>query len=135
MEAAAAYLRAMRDHAGFSRGKLAAELGVSEMSIWRIEEDGQEPKAELFTRFVSTVRARWEDIEALMANPAATEEDGRRLADMAHAAAQMTDEELDEAIGLFESLKSDPGALARWLGYGQRLADERAPGAGPTGTR
>ena len=28
-----------------SRAKLAAELGISEMSIMRIEERGQEPKA------------------------------------------------------------------------------------------
>lgn len=126
MIAASAYFRVLREHHGLSRAKLAGELDVSEMNIWRLEEEAQEPKAELLTALVRRLKARWEDVEALLANPLATAADGRQRADNLIAmASQMSDQELDEAIALFEGLRNDPKALSRWLGYGARLREER----------
>lgn len=126
MIAASTYFRVLRDSRGLSRAKLASVLDVSEMTIWRLEEEGQEPKAELLTGLVRTLKARWEDVEALLVNPLATAADGQQRADNLIAmASQMSDQELDEAIALFEGLRSDPKALSRWLGYGERLREER----------
>lgn len=66
MEAAAAYFQARRKRLGWSRAKLATELGVSEMSVYRIEEKGQRPEPELLARLVRALKARWEDVERLL---------------------------------------------------------------------
>lgn len=79
MEAVATYFRVLREGRSYTRAKLAAELGVSEMTIWRLEEEGQEPKAAFLTGLIRTLQARWQDIEHLF-RADATPEDGHRLA-------------------------------------------------------
>lgn len=46
-----------------------------------------------------------------------------QVAKLATQPADMTDEELDKTIELFESLQDDPSALGRWLSYGEGLRD------------
>lgn len=48
-----------------SRADLAAEMGVSEMSILRIETQGQKPKSDMLKKLVAALHARWEDIDYL----------------------------------------------------------------------
>ena len=55
MEALGVYFATLRGTK--SRAKLAAELGVSEMSILRIESRGQEPGPEMLVKLVGQLRA------------------------------------------------------------------------------
>lgn len=59
MKALGAYFEVLRGDRG--RAALAADVGISEMSIWRIEDGSQEPRAELLNALVRTLRARWSD--------------------------------------------------------------------------
>lgn len=100
-----------------SRAAVAADMGVSEMSILRIEEKGQEPKAEMLSGLVRTLRARWDDVEALLSNPRATPEEGRKLAQqrLEERAREITDsvsdEEVPDALRFVRSLRENPEAL------------------------
>lgn len=78
MLALGAYFAALRGTK--SRAALAADIGVSEMSILRIEEKGQEPKAETLNALVRALQARWEDVEALLSDPQAMADRGKELA-------------------------------------------------------
>ena len=128
--ATAAYFRVLRETAGKSRAKLAAELGVSEMSIWRIEEEGQEPKAELLTGLVRALKARWEDVEYLLSKKTFGEAEGTRLAQewlAANAAYGSLDEQEQrriQAIRAIDALLHDPAKLDRLIGYADRLIEE-----------
>src|SRR5512145_307823 len=92
MEAAASYLRKIRESRKISRGRLAAQLDVSEMSIWRIEEEGQEPRAVLFMSLVRTLGASWDDLMALIADAKASREDGRNRAEQFLSAERKAEE-------------------------------------------
>lgn len=83
MEAVAAYLQMLREGRKMSRAKLAAAVDVSEMSIYRIEERGQQPRPELLQALIEALSARWADVEALLTNEQAGEEEGRQLAALA----------------------------------------------------
>lgn len=47
MAAIAAYVRQLRDAQDISRSRLAELVGTSDNNIWRIEEQGQEPRGGL----------------------------------------------------------------------------------------
>jgi len=63
METTAALFEARREYLGWSRAKLAADLGITEMSVYRIEKKGQRPEPELLARLVRTLHMHWEDVE------------------------------------------------------------------------
>lgn len=115
MKALAAYFETLRGLQ--SRAALASAMGVSEMSIIRIETRGQEPKAEMLNALVRALHARWEDVEALLSNPRATIDEGRRLAQQRiedrakQIADQVPDEEVAEALRFVRSLRESPEAL------------------------
>ena len=115
MNALGAYFEALRGSQ--SREAVAMAAGVSVMSILRIEEKGQEPKAEMLTALVRALHARWEDVEALLSNTRATADEGRRLAQQRLAerakeiADQVPDGEVAEALRFVRSLRENPEAL------------------------
>lgn len=80
MTAFAAWVEARRDAMKWSRAKLAMELGISEMSVYRIERQGQQPEPELLARIISVLQGSWSAVRDLLLNDAATDEDGRRAA-------------------------------------------------------
>ena len=124
MNALGAYFGNLRIHHGLSRASLAAQLGVSEMSIWRIEKEGQEPRTELLVSLVRVLNAKWHHIEQLASDPDCNEETAQKLATEAYiAASELSDDDLQEILNLYERLKDDPRALMRWLGYGQSLGE------------
>ncbi|HEU4322052.1 MAG TPA: helix-turn-helix transcriptional regulator [Roseiflexaceae bacterium] len=81
MEAAASYLRTIREARRLSRARVAAIMDVSEMSIWRIEEDRQEPRAERLASFVSAIQGDIRDVYELLVDRHATPDDGRHRAE------------------------------------------------------
>ncbi len=81
MEAAASYLRTIREARRLSRARVAAIMDVSEMSIWRIEEDRQEPRAERLASFVSAIQGDIRDVYDLLVDRHATPDDGRHRAE------------------------------------------------------
>lgn len=109
-----------------SRAKLAAELGISEMSIMRIEERGQEPKAEALVALVRGLKARWQDVEYLLRESTDVDE-GRRLAERWQLEMKQagTKDERHEALQLLiAELEGDPRKIDQLIGYGARLRDE-----------
>lgn len=121
MIAAGAYLRALRDKKGVSQGKLGELIGVAGNTIWRIEKGKQEPQGAQMVALLAALDGRLDDMQRLLSDATATADDGERLAQFA---TQIEDGDLDAAISLFHRLQGDPKALARWLGYGERLRDE-----------
>lgn len=81
MEAAASYLRTIREARRLSRARVAAIMDVSEMSIWRIEEDRQEPRAERLASFVLAIQGDIRDVYDLLVDRQATPDDGRQRAE------------------------------------------------------
>lgn len=115
MEALAAYFSELRGRKSFAA--VAAEMGVSEMSVRRIEEKGQEPKAEMLNKIVRALRARWEDVEALLSDKHAKAEDGRRLARILleerarELADRVPETDRPDALQIVRSLRDSPEAL------------------------
>jgi transcriptional regulator with XRE-family HTH domain len=114
MDALGAYFAELRGP--MSRDALAATIGVSSMSILRIEEKGQEPKAETLNSLVRALHARWEDVETLLSTKA-TPDEARALARQRiderakQIADRVPDTEVDEALRFVRSLRANPEAL------------------------
>lgn len=132
MRALGAYFEELRGTQ--SREALAATMGISVMSILRIEEKGQEPKAEMLNNLVRTLQARWDDVEVLLSNKHATAEEGRRLARQRveerarEIAERVPDEDADEVLRFVQRLRANPKAL-------RELRDMLSGGAGSNGSR
>lgn len=120
-----AYFWTLRGDKG--RATLALELGISEMSILRIETRGQKPKPETLKKLVAGLRARWEDIDYLadLQDPSSVEE-GRKLAEQVrqqfHSGGTVT-ERKSALQKLATELESDPQKLDQLLDYGRYLRD------------
>ena len=133
LHAVGAYLQVRRKTAGLTQEQVARHLGVTARTISEWETGGSGPSFELMARFTALIQASIEDAQRLLLDQTATAEQGRELARQSarHAAQQMSDEELNEVIGLFERLRNNPQALERWFGYGDRLAEERGADVQP----
>lgn len=124
MEALGTYFATLRGSK--SRAKLAAEAGISEMSILRIEVQNQEPKAEALVALVGALKARWEDVEYLLKHAKSAEE-GRQLAERVQEQLLQAEDEDDRHRALQQliaELETDPRKLDQLIGYGSRLIDE-----------
>ncbi len=75
MEAVAAYLTTVRRSQKMSRAKLAELAGTTEMTILRIEKQGQEPAGPLLVRIVDALKAPWDIVTRLMKDETADVED------------------------------------------------------------
>lgn len=110
---------------GRARAALALELGISEMSILRIETRGQQPKPDTLKKLVAGLRARWEDIDYLadLQDPAKVEE-ARQMAEQVRQQIQsgQTVGDRKRALqSLASELESDPQKLDQLIDYGRYL--------------
>ncbi len=100
MIAAGAYLRTLRESQEVSRSTLAERLGTSETNIYRIEEEGQEPKGGLLLGFLNEVRGSGADFLRLLFDTKADEVAGRELAQTRLTPAEFArHEELKQLLG------------------------------------
>lgn len=74
------YLQVLREAAGLSRARVAADLGTTENTLWRIESGRQEPASTMLAGIVRAVGGDWPDVEALLLDGDADEATARRLA-------------------------------------------------------
>lgn len=132
MTAAGAYLRTLREARGFSRAEIADRLGATETNLWRIEEDGQEPRVGLFLGFIREVRGSVADFRRLLFDEHATDVAGRELAHLRLSRMELDQiEELrdllgDEALVEVTSIfASDPGLIEALGRIGGAFADSR----------
>lgn len=93
MKAAGAYLRALRERRGYSRAALASMVDTTETSLYRIEEQGQEPRAGLLAALLHALDGSWIDFRGLILTESATEQDGE-------AAARIVNDLTDDEIAL-----------------------------------
>lgn len=114
MPAVAALIRATRESRNIKRREFAASLGISETSVYRIEEKGQDPSPELLANIIDALGLNWEAVRSLLLNPHATEQDGiqaaqtmRRQLGARHQEAleRLNDDELDALIEFLQRVQ------------------------------
>lgn len=66
MQAVAEYLTTIRRSQKISRAKLAELAGTTEMTILRIEKQGQEPGGPLLVRLMRELKGSWDVVTKLM---------------------------------------------------------------------
>jgi len=112
MEAVAALIRLRRDQLGMSRRALAGAAGVTEMSVYRIEEKGQEPGASTIARLLDALQLPWEVAKDLLLDPKATAADGVHAVEIASLKTE-EDRTVDEIVAYVLSLPADrrPAAM------------------------
>ncbi|NJL57267.1 helix-turn-helix transcriptional regulator [bacterium] len=101
--AAAAYLQHLREQRGMSRAAVARVIGATEMTIYRIETEAQEPKAELLMQLVDAIGGDIYDVYELLLLKGMQREDGIRRA-MQRAGAQSDYAPLQGTPSLAEEL-------------------------------
>lgn len=117
LSAVGSYLQERRKFVRMSRQEVADLIGTSESQVERIEAGAIDTRGSLLFKMAKVVQASLRHIADLLTD--------EQMREFEAAAKQLSDTELDEAIALFESLRDDPLALARWLGYGKSLKDRR----------
>jgi transcriptional regulator with XRE-family HTH domain len=95
MSAFATYVTVLRERQGYTRDALAKKSRISAMSIGRIEDEGQEPKAKALARLVEALKADWKDVHRFLLHPELPASEGRYAAYVRYAQieAGLTDEE------------------------------------------
>lgn len=96
MAAFATYVTVLRDRQGYTRDALAKKARISAMSIGRIEDDGQEPKAQALARLVVALKADWRDVQRFLLDQELAADEGRDAAFRRYAQieAGLSEEEL-----------------------------------------
>ncbi|MEI8166310.1 MAG: hypothetical protein WCG26_08020 [Chloroflexales bacterium] len=93
-----------------------------------IEKGQTDTRGSLLLLMLHRLQGSPEQLIELMLNPAATPEDGRRLAQewLTHGrAVYLARESLAELVSLADGLVEDPAQFQRLLGYATRLLEER----------
>lgn len=80
MIAAGAYLKTLRKAQGMTQEGLAAAIGTTGNTIYRIEAGRQEPLMEQIVNLLATLKGHAEDMAKLINNDKATREDGHTTA-------------------------------------------------------
>lgn len=144
MEAAGAYIRAVRDAQNLSRADVHQMSGVHESQIARIEAGKQDTGYTSFFAVVAAIRANISDIQQLMMNKRATTEDAVALARRLFRSSGAYDPELDAVIveeldrttrdgharerlqiaRMADRFMDRPDLLEAWLDYGEYLLDK-----------
>jgi transcriptional regulator with XRE-family HTH domain len=154
-----AYIERLREGHGYSQVDLAAELStylgrsVDTTTLWRWESGKRMPRSEALLALMDLLKARQEDIIALLRNKKATAEDGRAAAErclspqsealivpymendkgiteLLEAVQEYRDDQrrIGEVIGFAKSLRSTGRAL-RGLGARYKRPSRRKPAA------
>lgn len=105
MPAIAAYVRQLRDAQDISRSRLAEIVGTTDNNIWRIEEQGQEPRGGLLLLIVRALNGSLDDAAELLRDDA-TENEGRRRA-MTRLSSK-SEIETERSLALAQRVLSDP---------------------------
>ena len=104
------------------------QLGVDHTQIERIEKSQTDTRGSLLLRIVHTLQGSPDQLTELMVNPDATPEDGRRLASEWLKAGSALHLVRQDLATLIDELAEDPARFQKWLGYGERLVEERTRG-------
>lgn len=80
MQAAATYLRTLREKRSLSQEDVASQVGVSSKMIIEWEKGRSEPSSTRLAAFVAAVRGSAEMVHQLLLNQNATEDEGRNFA-------------------------------------------------------
>jgi transcriptional regulator with XRE-family HTH domain len=135
-EALGAYLIVLREGRGITARAIAESISSTPTHLWRIEQGVTKGvSADLLHRYAHTVRARLEDIHAILLDPAMPKEEGIRLARCLldseatpghNLTAQASAEELDQALRALEQRLS-LRQRRQWLRLGVVLLGEPGP--------
>jgi transcriptional regulator with XRE-family HTH domain len=104
----ATYLTTLRAAKGYSRSRLAELVGTTEMSILRIEKQGQEPGGPLLVRLIEVLGGSWDVVTRLV-----KADDGEDALELVLSEAQATGAQ-----------PRDPAAFSQFL---QLVSDGMSP--------
>lgn len=117
-EAVRAYIVGLRKHQGITIDEVVEAIRMPRRTYISWEQghtkDIKTPFALRAVRFLRGSAKVLENLDQLTPEQAA---------ELAKKTANMTDDELEKTVKLFESLQDDPAALARWFSYGEGLRD------------
>lgn len=108
-----------------SRNALGQKIGTDHSLIERIEKGQTDTRGSLLLRIVHMLQGSPDQLTELMVNPNATPDDGRRLANEWLKAGGAFRLARDDLATLVDGLVEDPARFQKWLGYGERLLEER----------
>lgn len=78
--AVGAYLRTLREASGITYAQISEKVGLDPSQIWRIEHWKSDTRSSALFKFIAAVGGDVNDVALLINNPAATKDDGERLA-------------------------------------------------------
>lgn len=129
-QAIGVYLRVLRDKQRITQEEVATRLDVDVRQIRRWEKGSQDPAGSSLIQFLDYIHGQFEDVLQLAGNDVITEEVARAFALERYAEIQRLTPELTKRLAhvdqLVESFQTDLPRLDLWLGYGDRLCDERS---------
>ncbi len=128
IDATGEYIRVLREAHRVSRNALGQKIGTDHSLIERIEKGQTDTRGSLLLRIVHTLQGSPDQLTELMVNPNATPEDGRRLASEWLKAGSALHLVRQDLATLIDELAEDPARFQKWLGYGERLVEERTRG-------
>lgn len=128
-----AYLRVLREAMGYTQDDVARRLDVSLRQFQRWEHGESPPPNPELAQLAEIIQASEVHIMYLLRRTDLTEADGALLAqqyltrrdqaEIERFVGDVPDEELDEIIEVSRRLRTDRGALAKWLGFGRGLSE------------
>lgn len=124
-EAVGTYLRALRETQRVTRNVLAQNLNTSVSLIESIERGQTDTRGSLLLQIVHTLQGSPEQLLALMINPDATLEEGRKFAEAWIKSGRISKQAFSgEVATRTQELAKNPILFQRWLGYADRLLEE-----------
>ncbi len=125
-KAIGAYLRTLREARRLSRAAITQLIDVTESQIERIEKGAIDTRGTMLLQLADFFNGNLEHIKRLALTKNATEDDGKHLAQEWLASGQISTTALPQDLEkIVRELASDPRRFGQWIGYGQRLVDER----------
>lgn len=131
LQAAGAYLRTLRSWHKLTQDDIAKALGVSSKQVSRWENGESDPSSTMLAAFCKLVHGSAIHLNALLTNPHVTELDGKNLAGQWLARSPSEVPDVVEVLAV--ALAGDQQRLDRWIGYGERLLEERGESLVSTG--
>lgn len=130
MAAIAAYVRQLREAQGISRDRLGEMVGTAGNNIWRIEDQGQEPRGGLLILIIEALRGSFDDAVALLRDDVGEDEGRRRamarltVAQQARINAFTSGQGAEEAADAADLIRSDPELRRAILRLADAMRDE-----------
>ena len=124
------YVKQLRESLGVTQDALAHAVGISERAyaVWEKGSTG-DIKSVLLMRVLEFLKGSADEVQKLaiadMQEQLSQEQQRLINARVLALAAELGDEELGAALEAIRDLRGDPTALARLVGYANRLREER----------